>query len=60
MAADARGYDADVIALLVGMLLLVFFTTWTMMNSVGWAVLMLVVVLVGGAVLGSSANADID
>ena len=46
--------------LLLGMLLLVFVTTWAMMNTVGWAVLMVAVVLVGGAVLGASANADID
>lgn len=46
--------------LLLGMLLLVFVATWAMMDAVGWAVLVAAVVLVGGAVLGASANADID
>lgn len=46
--------------LLLAMLGLVFFTTLAMMETLGWAVLMVAVVLVGGAVLGASANADID
>ena len=46
--------------LLLGMVLLVFFATLALMNTVGWAVAMVAVVLVGGAVLGASANADID
>lgn len=44
--------------LLLGILGLVFFATLAVMNTIAWAMLLVVLVLVGGAVLGASTDID--
>lgn len=43
---------------LCGMLALVFVTSLVLLHAVAWAVVLAVVTLVGGAVLGLSADLD--
>lgn len=44
--------------LFLAVLGLVFFATLAVMNTVAWALLLVMVVLVGGAVLGASTDID--
>lgn len=46
------------VLLLLAMLGLVFGGTWLVMNAFSWALLLAVIVLVGGAVLGNSVDID--
>lgn len=46
------------VLLLLAMLALVFGATWLVMDATSWAVAFALVVLVGGAVLGSSTDID--
>lgn len=39
---------------LLGILVVVFFLSWALLGALGWAMLIVTVTLVGGAVLGSS------
>lgn len=44
--------------LFLAVLGLVFFATLAVMNTVAWALLLVMVVLIGGAVLGASTDID--
>lgn len=46
------------VLLLLVMVGLVFGGTWLVMDAVSWAAVLTVVVLIGGAVLGNSADID--
>ena len=44
--------------LLLAMVAIVFFTAWAILEAMAWAIVFVVVALVGGAILGASSDLD--